>query len=214
MKILMKSFIVATVLAFSALVQANLIVNGSFEDNDVKSNSWKWFTSANVQGWDGSTIEIWDNYQNFRAYEGDQYAELNAHGNRGQAFSIFQNIQTIVGARYSVSFAYAARTNNNEQFSYTVGGNNAVIESIIISDHVVKKWKLFETSFVASSVNSQITFTSVRPSTATIGNFLDNVVVTMQPTISAANVSAPATLTFFFVGALGLLVLRRGRFKS
>lgn len=32
---------------------ANLIVNGSFEDNTVAAGGWQAFDSANVNGWDG-----------------------------------------------------------------------------------------------------------------------------------------------------------------
>lgn len=210
MKLLMKMLFVVLVLGLSSQVQANLIVNGGFENNNVKTNSWKWFTSANVDGWEGSTVEIWDNFQNFQAYENDQYAELNAHANGGQAFSIFQSFETIKGATYDVSFAYAARTNKNEQFSYSVSGNNTVIDSVLFNNALVKEWTLFESAFVANSNITNIMFAAIRPNTGTMGNFLDNVVVTMQPAIGTANqVSAPASTVIFLLSALGLMVWRR-----
>ena len=49
---------------------ANLIVNGGFEDNAVASGNWAFFASSNVNGWEGSNIEIWDNYGGVSAAEG------------------------------------------------------------------------------------------------------------------------------------------------
>jgi hypothetical protein len=209
MKLLMKVLLAASVVACAATSNANLIVNGSFEDSDVGTNQWKWFTSANVNGWDGSTIEIWDSLQNFDSYEGDQHAELNAHSNGGNVFSIFQTFATTAGETYDVSFAYAARTNNGEQFSYAIDDGSSLIDSQLFNNNLVKQWTLFNTSFVATGALSKIVFTSVTPSTGTLGNFLDNVVVTPGDELSTSNVSAPASVALMLVGVFGLMLSRR-----
>jgi hypothetical protein len=73
----------------------------------------------------------------------------------------------------------------------------------------VKQWTLFDTSFVATSALSKIVFTSVTPSTGTLGNFLDNVIVTPSDELSTSNVSAPASVALMLVGVFGLMFSRR-----
>lgn len=209
MKLLMKAILAASVLSCAAASNANIIVNGSFEDSIVGNNQWKVFTSANVNGWDGSTIEIWDSLQNFDSYEGDQHAELNAHNNNGNVFSIFQNFATTAGISYDVSFAYAARTNNGEQFSFDIESDNAIIDSVLFNNDLVKQWSLFETSFVATGALSKIIFTSVTPATGTLGNFLDDVIVTPSDELSTVNASAPASVALILAGMFGLMFSRR-----
>lgn len=158
--------------------QANLIVNGGFEQTHVKENRWRWFTSDKVTGWSGSNIEIWDRFQGFNAFEGQQHAELNAHAKNDQAFSIFQSFDTQMGQVYSVSFAYAARRNNKEAFSFDLFGNK--LQSIfkaVIDDHQVRQWKVFKSNFVAISNVTTLRFTTITPYAGTVGNFIDDVQV-------------------------------------
>ena len=205
MKLLMKGLLGAVIFSFAAASSANLVVNGGFEDSLVNEDQWKWFESRDVNGWDGSTIEIWDNFQDFESYEGDQHAELNAHGNRGLAFSIFQTFATTIGQTYDVSFAYAARTNNNEQFRYSISDINSQIDSVLIDNDKVKEWTFYESSFVALSTTSNIIFTAVTPHTATVGNFLDSVSVIARPPVS---VSSPASIALILCGLFGMMFAR------
>lgn len=181
------SSVCALLLATSA--HANLLVNGGFEDPNVNNNSWAYFVSGDVPGWDGSNIEIWENFNGVVADEGEQFAELNSHPGTGNAFTIFQNFATTLGEHYSVSFAYRARANNNEAFRvdiYDVGNQNFTnIESWLINDHVTGTWNQFNASFVATSMQSRISFTTITPSTGTVGNFIDDVSVVPEPTALA-----------------------------
>ena len=206
MKLLMKSLLGAVIFGFAATSSANLVVNGGFEDSLVKEDQWKWFESSDVNGWDGSTIEIWDNFQDFDSYEGEQHAELNAHGNGGLAFSIFQTFATTIGETYDVSFAYAARTHNNEQFRYSISDNNSQIDSVLIDNDKVKEWTFYESSFVALSTTSNIVFTAVTPHTGTVGNFLDSVSVIARTPVS---VSSPASIALILSGLFGIMFARR-----
>ncbi|HEY0893536.1 MAG TPA: hypothetical protein VGE32_10815 [Cellvibrio sp.] len=176
---------------------ANLIVNGGFEDNNVAAGNWAYFSSASVNGWDGDNIEIWDSFGGVVAPEGTQHAELNAHPFDGSVFSIFQNFATVVGQTYDVSFFYSARVNSNEQFSFSAGSLAA-----LLNDHVVGSWKQYTGSFVASSTISTITFTSY--DAGTYGNFLDNVVVTAK-----ASVVESSPLVMLLIGLAGLVWIRR-----
>ena len=186
------TFVLGLVLAASA--NANLIVNGSFEDNDVAEGTWQYFAADDVNGWDGSNIEIWDGLHGVASAVGEQHAELNAHPYAGE-FSIFQNFATVIGQSYDVSFFYSARQSNAESFAYSVGSLMGEL-----TDHVVGRWSQFQGSFIASSETSQIRFTAI--TNGTVGNFLDGVVVT-------ASVPEPGSLVLFALGLFGLGFARR-----
>ncbi|MDO6498514.1 DUF642 domain-containing protein [Photobacterium sanguinicancri] len=169
---LLRTSLVFLFTAFTLTSHANLITNGSFEDIDVPNNSWRFFTQGTPNlAWQGSNVEIWDSLFGFEASEGDQYAELNAHPNQGQ-FSIYQTFDTVTGGIYNLSFDYSARRNNrNEQFEVSAGDFLQVF-----SNNVRFNWNDFATEFTALDTSTTLTFTSLNR--GTLGNLLDNVVVT------------------------------------
>ncbi|AQT58734.1 hypothetical protein CBP51_13345 [Cellvibrio mixtus] len=190
-------FAVLSGLLLAASAQANLIVNGGFEDNTVAAGNWSYFSSSAVNGWDGSNIEIWNNFGGVVAPEGNQHAELNAHPYTGGVFSIYQSFATVVGQIYDVSFFYSARESANESFHFSVG-----TLATLINDHTVGTWNQFTGSFVANSNFSTITFTTTDNST--VGNFLDAVVVTTRTSVDEAS-----SLMMLAIGMLGLVLVRR-----
>lgn len=187
--------VIVSLLCVSA--NANLIVNGGFEDNTVAVGNWAYFSSASVNGWDGDNIEIWNQMGGVVAPEGTQHAELNAHPFDGSVFSIYQNFATVVGQTYDVSFFYSARVDSNEQFSFSAGTLAA-----LLNDHVVGSWKQYTGSFVASNTLSTITFTTYND--GTYGNFLDDVVVTAK-----AHVVESSPLVMLVIGLCCLVLIRR-----
>lgn len=189
------ALVAGLVLAGSA--QANLIVNGGFEDNAVANGGWNYFPSSSVNGWEGSNVEIWHNLFGIASSEGQQHAELNAHGSNSGNWSIFQNFATVVGQTYDVSFFYRARENNAEAFNFSVGTLN-----LLLTDHLVNSWTQFNNSFVATSALTQLRFTSTN--TGTYGNLLDDIQV-----LARASVPEASTLMMFMMGMMGLVLARR-----
>ncbi|WP_340679695.1 DUF642 domain-containing protein [Paraglaciecola sp.] len=192
-------------------VSANLIVNGGFEDTKVKANSWQWFTADTINGWDGSNIEIWNNYLGVTATEGQQFAELNSHANGGSIFSIFQTFSTEIDSIYDFSFAYRARVNTNESFSISLGSNNDNFFSRVLDDHIMSTWNTMEDSFTAISTSTTIRFTSITPATSTLGNFLDDIKVVKRRNLDLAStaVSEPAIGTLFGLSLMVIMGLTR-----
>ncbi|WP_102795237.1 DUF642 domain-containing protein [Bowmanella denitrificans] len=219
MKSALRVLVMFSALVVAQVAEANLIVNGGFEQPDVAHNSWKWFSSSQVDGWQGSNLEIWDHYNGFTAAEGQQHAELNAHAGSGGAFSIFQTFETEIGAVYDLSFFYAARSSNDEAFRLNLTSGAQDIFNQLFDDHLVRQWRQFSMTFTAIAQSTTLRFTSVAPYAGTVGNFLDNVVVLKQPLLpltgpqqpqsaQPAQVPEPAGI---LLTALGLLFVASGR---
>ncbi len=177
--------------------QASVITNGNFEDNVIGNNSWRWFGADQVNGWDGSNLEIWRGYAGVQAYSGQQFIELNAHGNNSGNWSIFQTFNTVSGARYQLSFAYRARANSNESFSVSVADLNQ-----IMTDHVTGEWRLFTGYFTAGNTTSG--------TAGTVGNFIDDVQITeLPPQINTNPVPTGPTGALLAIAAAALFWRRR-----
>ena len=195
-------------LFLSTFSSANLITNGSFEDINVNNNSWRWYKSELDTGWDGSNIEIWENFLGVQATDGLQFAELNAHASKGPAYSIYQTFDTTIGLTYDFSFSYRARRSNNEAFNVEISSQLMNGFPILIDDHTKDKWSFFTGSFVANDITSKIMFTSVFPKKGTVGNFLDNISVraALNPLITTSAIPEPSML---FLTAIALFFFTR-----
>ena len=183
---------------------AGLILNGDFEANTLKKNSWTWLDSSLVDGWQGSNIEIWHGLNGVNAASGNHFIELNAHGSNNGAWSIFQSFATDIGQQYQLGFYYRARTGNKEQFSV-----NVTDASWLLNDHNTSGWSWFSNSFTATDISTTLRFTSLNQ--GSLGNFIDGVQVSAMPSLTATAVTEPASLAAFGLGLFGLLATRRLR---
>ncbi|MBL4631280.1 MAG: DUF642 domain-containing protein [Paraglaciecola sp.] len=205
---LLNAVIIGSLLTFfsATSVNANLVVNGSFEVNATGpsiggGNGWKYYAANNLSGWDGSNIELWGTL-GIDSYEGGYHAELNAHGQRRKngAWSISQTFETIAGQSYDLFFAYSARlgnaNNSVESFSVAVDGLFHVLD-----DHVVGNWSTFSSSFIADDNTATLTFTSRSQNRWTYGNFIDDVRVSAVP--------EPTSFALLALGLIGLGATRK-----
>jgi hypothetical protein len=104
-----KLLAIAALLSAPAMAQANLVVNGSFEDYSVGANDWSiFYNSNNVAGWTLGDlgVEIRNNVAGTAA-DGLRFAELDAAGNSW----ISQIIHTNANQALELSFSYAPRVN-------------------------------------------------------------------------------------------------------
>ena len=100
----MRQIALAALLAAPLLASANLVTNGSFEDDSQGANSWNIY--ANLNGWTGGEagIELRNNVAG-AAYHGSNFVELDTTENS----QMWQVIETALGQHYALSFAYSPR---------------------------------------------------------------------------------------------------------
>ncbi|MBD3585024.1 DUF642 domain-containing protein [Salinimonas sp. HHU 13199] len=195
MKKVIASFIGGIALLASVTANASLIVNGSFENNTVNAGGWKSFNSSQVDGWSSEAgIEIWNNLNNFAAFDGAQLAELNSNGSGYQ--SLYQSFASDAGQVYALDFAHTARDNLSESFKIVISDANSdtTLFSEVITQTTRRQWNTFNTVFVASSDMTTITFTSLN--SGSTGNLLDAVSVT---------VPEPGSLGLMVLGLIALV---------
>ena len=204
-KFTVKGLLFSLVFGLSSMAQANLIVNGDFEDVDVANGAWNHFAAADV-GWSGDRVEIWDSLGGIEAHSGEQHAELNAHGNNSGNWEIYQTFYTDEGMGYDFGFAYMARQNDSEAFLFEILGENGVdvLFSMEMNDHVKNVWSTLDYDFVADGDMATIRFSSITPESATVGNFLDAVYVEGNGGGNQTSVPEPSTLLIFSLALLGL----------
>ncbi len=178
----------------------NLVVNGGFELPDIPTGSYDILTS--IPGWEtsyGFSVEIRDDYGNFgTAYEGGQFLELDGY----EPSNIMQDIDTVAGSLYRVSFAYAGRERDGRYTGYNeidVYWDGQLLEELRTITE--QEWELREYYVLATGASATLMFNDVGEPT-TYGGNLDAVSVELVP--------EPGTLLLFGLGGL-MLRLKKGR---
>lgn len=204
-------------LAISASsANANLLVNGSFEEPVIASGTFEYIDPAEVPGWEGDSLEIWNHLyetERFAAVDGEQILELNSQDGGDGIYEIYQSFDTVEGEWYQVSLSAQARRTTDEIFWYSVEGNGEEIFSEFVDYHTTAGWMTLFYQFQATSEVSTLYLTSttdVASNLVKASNLIDDVVVLNMEENNILNVSAP-------LGAgIGMLLLgfARGRNKN
>jgi cysteine-rich repeat protein len=132
-------------------------------------------------------LELQNDLLGWAAQEGNQYAELDSDwdGSSGSlngepaSVKIYQDIQTIPGEKYTVSFWFSPRPNtgledNRLEFSW---GGNVVANNIAGAGENTTVWTKYTYTFTASSTSTRIQFADIGVPSDSLGTLLDNVSV-------------------------------------
>lgn len=193
----------------------NLLVNGSFEDTILSNNTWNTYSSIN--GWTATPngqIEVQRNVAG-SPYDGFNLVELDSHNydpskfNAQNPLGLYQDVTTVAGQDYTLSFAHSARPNTaagENIFNILVGdvGNVGNILTQNISDGAGGSntaWSIFTTTFKATSSLSRVQFNYGGPLN-TYGSYIDDVKL-------ATAVPEPTAITGIVLAGLGLVTLKK-----
>jgi hypothetical protein len=167
--------------------EVNLIQNGDFEAPALSANSWdvipasnpllKWLvdwvnTPVNTSARLGLEIQ---NHVAGNPFAGAQHAELDGDA----PVTISQNISTIPGKQYSLTFKYSPRpgvTNNALQPKV----NGGVLGAVVNADGSANAdtvWQTITRTFTASSALTKVEIADVGPEDS-LGGYIDNVSLT------------------------------------
>ena len=179
---------------------ADLIVNGGFEDPDISTGSFAIF-GAGIPGWyvtTGDGIEIQDNVAG-SPYEGGQHVELDARRNSGMA----QNVGTSSGTLYELVFAFSARPGVSELSNgIDVFWDGLLLDSITASGAGLNdtSWTIYSFLLTAGADHTILEFRATGISDS-LGGYLDG--------ISLVAVPEPGTLALLGIGLFAMSLYRR-----
>jgi peptidoglycan hydrolase-like protein with peptidoglycan-binding domain len=158
----------------------NLIVNGSFEDEEVTSSA-KWQRFGTVTGWaiakvtdsTPTTLELHRDWSSNEAAYGYQYAELDGD----HSTKITQTVPTLAGGLYELTWAFAPRHGvgaEQNQLSVTVDGVSVGTNGPASGSPDLKPtdWQYQSAQFTADD-STEITFADAGPSDS-FGTFIDD----------------------------------------
>lgn len=206
----------------AAPARAGNIVNGSFEAPMVPVGGFlNYFGgSTAITGWtvEGTGVSIVSGTfsQNgilFQAENGNQWLDLTGDGFNSHSDGVAQNVTTVVGQAYTLSFYVGSATDNNLFFASTVGLriNGGAITSYTnpTAPSNMLNWERFTADFTATTTTTNVAFyngDSVNNNNAS----LDNV------TLNSASVPEPAGITLMAIGlaAAGFVFASRRAGKS
>ncbi len=199
----------AAALAFittASTAHANLLVNGSFED-DACAGSF--CTVGSLTGWSLSTNvdqinSLWTH--------ADGTKSLDMNGNRGPA-TVSQSFTTVVGQDYRVSFAMSgniAGSPSTKTMDVSVAGMLNSYSFINQGSFANMVWEDHSFIFTANAISSTLSLASTT-SGCCWGPALDNVVVTRYDRPNGVPAPAPLALMGIALAGLGMASRRQAK---
>lgn len=208
----MNRFLVAVAAAMMPLVsmaQTNLVANGSFENYAQANQSWSIYSSGNDWATGAAGLEI-RNAVVGTAADGKNFAELDTTQNS----TIYQDLNTVVGQSYVLTFSYSNRTGvavDSNGLGWSFGDLSGATPVLAYNSTGNNVWNTFSITLTATSTLTRLSF-SAQGTSDSYGTSLDNIrVVTAdgQPSVSA--VPEPATAGLMLLGLGALAATRRRR---
>lgn len=209
-------YIFAAILLLTASTAgANMIVNGSFEQ-DVVTAKQKWNIYTSISGWSlgyGPSIEVQAGVNGWLAADGQQYVELDSDINGpggghypGEAANsgIFQDINTIAGQHYELTFAFSPRPGVADN-KLRILWDGQLVDTLSANGQGLSNtnWQYYSYSLTASDAVSRIEFGDISKAD-TYGTFIDDVCL-----VSLNNVPEPGALSMMIIGLIPLRFRRR-----
>lgn len=153
-------------------INDNMLVNASFEDPTADANAFEsgfYEVFPTVTGWLSSSFEVWNNMFG-GASAGSQNLELDVDS----ATTITQEVTTVPGATYKLSFDFSARPGVADN-SVEASADGNLVASASLNGSAVSEtiWGNYYGTFVATEASTEITFSDTAGSNGE-GSLLDN----------------------------------------
>jgi hypothetical protein len=168
-----------TLASLANIASADIVINGGFEDPVIPTGTFSYLPS--IPGWtlaSGPAIEI-QNHVAGTPFAGQQFVELDSSANG----SMYQNLTTVAGQTYRLSFAYSPRpgvAESSNGIDIIWGGSDLGIIKQTGIGHADTVWGVRTFSLVATSSLTRLQFTAVGTSDS-LGGYLDAVAVNAVP---------------------------------
>ena len=202
-------------LAATASASAQLIINGSFETPLVPPGSYTNYGAGStaITGWtvvgvDSSVISgtFMQSGITFQAQSGNQWLDIAGVTSNSNASGVTQNIATVVGQAYDLTFYVGSATGGGFFFPATVdlaidgGARMSYFNPTGPSDML--DWKLFTVPFTATNATTNLTFFN--------GSAANNFISPLDNVSLVPVVPEPSTAVFGVIGIF-VVALRRTR---
>ena len=178
-----------------------MVADSSFETPMVSQGAgWDVFDNAEMTGWSAAwyggsasynghdrpepQVELHRGVNGWLPASGSQYVELdtdwtgpvNDFSGEPASIALSQNIPTIVGNEYTVSWKYSARPNHANNHLQVMVGGTEVFNSGVIAGGSNTNWQTQSYTFVATTTLTEIRFTELGRADS-LGMFVDDIQV-------------------------------------